>query len=277
VERPGVPDPAVRYTNPLTLFVQRLERVALSQRAHQRLDRFMPELLDRLDRLALDHDSLNRVFDLLLAICRRSAYLVLLVQHPKALDRLLELFDRSEWVANKVTRFPALLDELIDPALGRHIPGPEDLARGVGRILAAAQGAEAMLDSLNYLKLATSLRIAVGQLQGGVEGDGARASLSDLAGAVLAGVLEIAGREIRARHGGFRRATMAAVHHRRYGSLGAASSATTRTWTSCSCSTPTRGRQATARTTCWAACRTASGRCPGSATTRAWPSGFSVF
>ena len=203
VERPGAPDPAVRDTNPLTLFVQRLERVALSQRAHQRLDRFMPELLDRLDRQALDHDSLNRVFDLLLAICRRSAYLVLLVQHPKALDRLLELFDRSEWVANKVTRFPALLDELIDPALGRHIPGPEDLARGVGRILEAAQGAEAMLDSLNYLKLATSLRIAVGQLQGGVEGDGARASLSDLAGAVLAGVLEIAGREIRARHGGF--------------------------------------------------------------------------
>jgi glutamate-ammonia-ligase adenylyltransferase len=195
--------PAAADRDPLTLFVRRLERVALSQRAHQRLDRFMPELLDRLDRQALDDDSLNRVFDLVLAICRRSAYLVLLVQHPKALDRMLELFDRSEWVADKVTRFPALLDELIDPALGRHIPGPEDLARGVGRILEATQSAEAMLDSLNYLKLATSLRIAVGQLQGNVEGDGARASLSHLAGAVLAGVLEIAAREIRARHGGF--------------------------------------------------------------------------
>jgi glutamate-ammonia-ligase adenylyltransferase len=40
-----------------------------------------------------------------------------------------------------------------------------------------------------------------------VEGGGARASLSHLAGAVLAGVLEIAGREIRARHGGFPAAT----------------------------------------------------------------------
>jgi glutamate-ammonia-ligase adenylyltransferase len=195
--------PAVADNDPLTLFVQRLDRVALSQRAHQRLDRFMPELLDRLDRQALDDDSLNRVFDLVLTICRRSAYLVLLVQHPKALDRMLELFDRSEWVADKVTRFPALLDELIDPALGRHIPGREDLARSVGRILEAAQSAEAMLDSLNYLKLATSLRIAVGQLQGNLEGDGARASLSHLAGALLAGVLEIAAREIRARHGGF--------------------------------------------------------------------------
>jgi glutamate-ammonia-ligase adenylyltransferase len=179
----------------------------------------MPQLLERLDRQALDDDSLNRVFDMVLAICRRSAYLVLLVQHPKALDRMLELFERSEWVADKVTRFPALLDELIDPALGRHIPGPEDLARGVGRILEAAQGAEAMLEGLNYLKLATSLRIAVGQLQGNLEGDGPRASLSHLAGAVLAGVLEIAGREIRARHGGFPAAAGGPADHGHHGGL----------------------------------------------------------
>jgi glutamate-ammonia-ligase adenylyltransferase len=216
--------PAADANDPLTLFVRRLERVALSQRAHQRLDRLMPELLDRLDRQALDQDSLNRVFDLVLAICRRSAYLVLLVQHPKALDRLLELFERSEWIADTVTRFPALLDELIDPALGRHIPEPDELARGVSRILAAAQGADAMLESLNYLKLATSLRIAVGQLQGSVEGDGARASLSHLAGAVLAGVLEIAARETTARHGGFALAAGGSHHDGLaiigYGSLG---------------------------------------------------------
>lgn len=193
--------PAVAGNDPLALFVRRLERVALSQRAHQRLDRLMPELLDRLDRRPLDDDSLNRVFDLVLAVCRRSAYLVLLAQHPKALDRTLELFERSEWIADKVIRFPALLDELIDPSLGRHIPGPEDLARSVERILDAAQGSENMLESLNYLKLATTLRVAVGQLQGSLEGEAARATLSHLADAVLAGVLEIAGREIRARHG----------------------------------------------------------------------------
>ena len=104
---------------PLGVFIRRLERVALSQRADQRLDRFMPELLGRLDDAALDEATLNRVFDLVLAVCRRSAYLVLLVQHPKALDRMLDLFARSEWVAEKVIRFPALLDELeavLDPA-----------------------------------------------------------------------------------------------------------------------------------------------------------------
>jgi glutamate-ammonia-ligase adenylyltransferase len=193
--------PEAADSNPLAVFVGRLKRMALSQRAQQRLDRFMPELLDRLDRQALDDDTLNRVFDLVLAVCRRSAYLVLLVQHPKALDRMLELFERSDWIADKVIRFPALLDELIDPSLGRHIPGPEDLGRSVARILDATQGTEALLEGLNYLKLATSLRIAVGQLQDNLDGEQARAALSDLAAAVVAGVLELAAREIELRHG----------------------------------------------------------------------------
>jgi len=193
--------PAVADNNALAIFVRRLGRVALSQRAHQRLDRFMPELLDRLDRRNPGEDALNRIFDLVLAICRRSAYLVLLVQHPKALDRMLELFERSDWVADKVIRFPALLDELIDPSLGRHIPGLKDLAHSVDRILEATQGTETLLENLNYLKLAHSLRIAVGQLQNTLDGEQAQAALTNLAVALLSGVLELAAREIEARHG----------------------------------------------------------------------------
>jgi glutamate-ammonia-ligase adenylyltransferase len=190
--------------NPLANFVRSLDRVALSQRAHQRLDRFMPELLDRLDQKPYGDDTLNRIFDLVLAVCRRSAYLVLLVQHPKALDRMLELFDRSDWIADKVIRFPALLDELIDPSLGRYIPRADDLQRSVSRVLEAAQGTEAQLESLNYLKLANSLRIAVGQLQDSLDGEQARAALSDLAAALVSGVLELAAYEIESRHGRFR-------------------------------------------------------------------------
>jgi glutamate-ammonia-ligase adenylyltransferase len=222
--------PATGGGDPLTLFFRRLQRVALSQRAHQRLDRFMPELLERLDRMALDDPTLNRVFDLVLAVCRRSAYLVLLVQQPLALDRMLELFERSEWIADKVIRFPALLDELIDPALGRYIPEPQDLANSVTRILEASPGAEAVLANLNYLKLANELRLAVGQLQGNLDGERARAALSELASALLGGVLDTAGQEIAARHGGFPAAEGQdrpdAGHHQGlaiigYGSLGA--------------------------------------------------------
>ena len=188
---------------PLGVFARRLERVALSQRADQRLDRFMPELLDRLDEAALDEATLNRVFDLVLAVCRRSAYLVLLVQHPKALDRMLDLFARSEWVAEKVIRFPALLDELIDPSLGAQIPSAEQLEQSIERILGASQGVESVLEALNYLKLATELRVAVGQLQGSLGAEEAQQALSNLACALLRGVLATAGREIARRHGRF--------------------------------------------------------------------------
>jgi glutamate-ammonia-ligase adenylyltransferase len=189
--------------SPLEIFARRLERVALSQRADQRLNRLMPELLVRIEQRAFEENTLNRIFDLMLAISRRSAYLVLLVQHPKALDRLLDLFSSSDWVADKVIRFPALLDELIDPSLGAQLPSADELDRSVKRILLAAQDTEAVLEALNYLKLATELRIAVGQLQEGLAGSEALQALSALASAQLRGVLAVAGREIESRHGTF--------------------------------------------------------------------------
>ena len=197
------PLPEEDADDPLAVFNRRLDRIALSQRANQRLNRFMPDLLARLDERKPGDETLNRVFDLVLAICRRSAYLVLLVQYPSALDRMLDLFEQSEWVASKVMRFPALLDELIDPSLGLQIPDQESLELGVDRILRTAQGAEAVLESLNYLKLATELRIAVGQLQGDLSADRVQFALSQLACALLRGALIVAGREIEARHGGF--------------------------------------------------------------------------
>ncbi len=187
----------------LALFVQRLERVALSHRAHDRVDRFMPGLLERLDQQSLGAEAVNRVFDLVLSICRRSAYLVLLEQNPKALDRMLDLFDRSEWISTLVIRFPALLDELIDPALGKQIPDQAHLARSVERILGTAQGTETLLENLNYLKLANELRIAVSQLKGNLDAAAAQENLSNLASALLNGVLLLARRELEARHGTF--------------------------------------------------------------------------
>jgi len=220
----------IEDSHPLALFVRRLDRIALSQRANQRLNRFMPGLLQRLETRGPDRETLNRVFDLVLAICRRSAYLVLLTQYPKALDRMLDLFERSAWIAAKVIRFPALLDELIDPALGRQLPESAELESSVDRVLLTAQGAEAALEGLNYLKLATELRVAVGQLQGGLEGAAAQTLLSALASALLRGVLVIAGREIEARHGRFPQADDAVDDRPRapaalavigYGTLGA--------------------------------------------------------
>jgi len=189
--------------DPLGQFTRRLERIALSQRADQRLNRLMPILLQQMKQQGLSTAASNRVFDLVLAVCRRSAYLVLLEQHDKALARMLNLFSSSGRIADQVIRFPALLDELIDPALGAQIPGRKELAASIERILGRGQDTESQLNALNYLKLATELRIAVGQLQKNLDATRAQRALADLAAATLQGVLTLAGAEIERRHGVF--------------------------------------------------------------------------
>lgn len=191
---------------PMSVFLRSLGRQALSQRARRRLDQFMPVLLHRLDSRNLDDQCQHRLFDLVLSISQRSAYLVLLVQNAPALDHLIDLFARSDWVASCVIRFPALLDELIDPSLGRMIPGPAELRQSVSRLKTASAETETILAGLNYLKLATALRIAVAQLDGSIDYAAAQKGLAELASALLQGVLDLATMEIQARHGRMPRA-----------------------------------------------------------------------
>jgi glutamate-ammonia-ligase adenylyltransferase len=75
------------------------------------------------------------------------------------------------------------------------------LRQSIGRLMQAAQETETVLAGLNYLRLATALRIAVAQLNAKLESTAAQAALADLAAALLQGVLDLAAVEIEARHG----------------------------------------------------------------------------
>ncbi|QWE16391.1 bifunctional [glutamate--ammonia ligase]-adenylyl-L-tyrosine phosphorylase/[glutamate--ammonia-ligase] adenylyltransferase [Polynucleobacter sp. AP-Nino-20-G2] len=58
--------------------------------------------------------TLLRFFDLLEAIARRSAYLSILSEYPKALLNVLALLKTSQWGAQYLTRHPHLLDYLLN-------------------------------------------------------------------------------------------------------------------------------------------------------------------
>jgi glutamate-ammonia-ligase adenylyltransferase len=204
---------------PLKRFMQRHSRLSLSQRGAQRLDRFMPLLLERLERLALPDEVLRDVFDLVQSICRRSAYLALLVQNIAALDRMLGLFKASGWIAATVIRHPALLDELIDPALGRLLPSRDEMAASARRILDANRDTEAVLAALNHMKLAFRLRIAVADLETRLSSREVQLTLTDLAETLIESCLELASRELRARHGSLPGKALGVIG---YGTLGAA-------------------------------------------------------
>jgi glutamate-ammonia-ligase adenylyltransferase len=58
--------------------------------------------------------TLLRFFDLLEAIARRSAYLSILAEYPRALSNVLDLLKASQWGAQYLTRHPHLLDHLLN-------------------------------------------------------------------------------------------------------------------------------------------------------------------
>ena len=82
--------------------------------SRERFDTLMPSLLDMVSKAASPTVTLKRLCPLLRAIARRSAYLVLLIEHPKAVEQLVKLSEASPWIADRLTEYPALLDELLD-------------------------------------------------------------------------------------------------------------------------------------------------------------------
>jgi len=186
---------------PLHRFMARHSRVSLSQRAAQRLDRFMPLLLERLDYQCLDEAVLDDVFELVLGISRRSAYLSLLVHNPAALDRMLGLFAASDWITETVIRHPALLDELIDPTLGQHLPTRAEMDATTSRILDSNPDPETALAGLNHMKMAFRLRIAVAELETKLSPREVQHTLTDLAESLIESCLSLARQEIHSKHG----------------------------------------------------------------------------
>lgn len=211
-------EPVPANRKPLIDFVKRLNRLSLSQRAARRLDQFMPLLLERIDALSPTDAVLGRILDLVSAICRRSAYLSLLVQNPGATERMLALFSSSNRVARAVTRYPALLDELIDPSLGAHPPNKSDIQAGVAQVLNGHTDTETTLQELNYLKQVISLRIAVAVLHSRMNAHETRSALSHLAQNLVQACLDLSRLEMENRHGQLPGPELTVVA---YGSLGA--------------------------------------------------------
>lgn len=211
-------DSEVANWKPLSAFVKRLNRLSLSQRASRRLDQFMPLLLERFETLSMDDAVVNRVLDLVSSICRRSAYLSLLVQNPDASKRMLELFTTSKRIAEAVTRYPALLDELIDPSLGAYPPTKKSIQAGAQRVLDDGNDTETTLQDLNYFKQMISLRIAVALLKSTMSAFEAGSALSHLAESLVQAVLSLSQLEMEARHGRLPGPGLAVIA---YGSLGA--------------------------------------------------------
>ena len=155
----------------------------LPEKSRLIFDNLMCKAAERLQKdgavSSLADQTLLRFFDLLEAIARRTAYLSILAEYPRALSNVLDLLKTSQWGAQYLIRHPHLLDHLLNAQSERAlIEDPEkywmevrsNLNMQLDDVMAADDGSEQAMDILRvthhnetFITLLTDLGIGVKQ------------------------------------------------------------------------------------------------------------------
>ncbi|MCZ6715475.1 MAG: bifunctional [glutamate--ammonia ligase]-adenylyl-L-tyrosine phosphorylase/[glutamate--ammonia-ligase] adenylyltransferase [Gammaproteobacteria bacterium] len=138
----------------------------LDQPGGDRLRQLLPSIV-RLAAPRLDAPRvLERLFTVLEAVGRRSAYFAMLRENPAALERLVELCGASDFLTRQVAGSPLLLDELLDPNLLNLVPDRQQfIAELDNRTRAAApDDPEQQHDALRRFQNASVFRVALADL-----------------------------------------------------------------------------------------------------------------
>ena len=176
---------------------------SMSAHGRERLDRLMPALLREAGNGPQPAVTLARLAPLLEAVARRSVYLALLHEKPVALGQLVALAGASPWIAEQLTRFPVLLDELLNPAVLYAPPGPEALAAEVRQMLSRVPEGdhEAHLLVLRQFKQINVLRVAAADVSGALPLMVVSDHLTAIAETLLHEALVQAWADVTVRHG----------------------------------------------------------------------------
>ena len=141
---------------------------ALQPEGRRRLEAFLP-LLCEMAAATLDPDAaLTRSLPFVRAVCRRSAYLVLLQENPRALQHLLSLVASSIWLSEQLAARPELVDELLHESTLYSAPSREELHALVRQQLLRIpeEDLEAQMSALSRIKDGVVLRVAASELTG---------------------------------------------------------------------------------------------------------------
>jgi glutamate-ammonia-ligase adenylyltransferase len=177
---------------------------ALPALSRQRFDLLVPRMLATAAATpgaTGAQSTFMRLFSLLDAVARRSAYLALIIEHPPLLPRLATLMGASAWAADYLTRRPLLLDELLDARVLMAEPDHEAWRAELARMLAESQGdQEREMDALRHFQHAQAFRLLAQDLAGTLTVERLADHLSALADVILDAALStcwahVAGRD----------------------------------------------------------------------------------
>ncbi|MGK0440250.1 MAG: glutamate-ammonia-ligase adenylyltransferase [Pseudohongiellaceae bacterium] len=180
---------------------QQVARMPASGR--DRLNQFMPLLIQAVTHSEQASQTLLRIFPFVESVLRRTAYLVLLVENQGAMKELVNLCAASPWISTQLARHPVLLDELLNASSLYHAPNKtelqDDLKQQVLRL--PLNDLEAHMETLRYFRLAHLLKVAACEVSGRLPLMTVSDYLSWLAEVILEHVMAVAWHNLEERHG----------------------------------------------------------------------------
>jgi len=193
---------AASIADRLARFASDSVTLRIDSSARDRLQRFIPQLVAEIAKFERPSRALSRTLSIVERILRRSAYLALLNENQGALARLVDLCARSHYIADQIARYPALLDELLDPRLYSDAVTRADLAEELQqRLVNEDEDAEVRMQTIGQFQRATMFRIAVADFNGKLPIMKVSDGLTWLAEVVLEEALRVAWHDLVARHG----------------------------------------------------------------------------
>jgi glutamate-ammonia-ligase adenylyltransferase len=175
----------------------------LQTQGRKRLNQFMPVLLEALTQVEQPSQTLQRVRQLVEAILRRTAYMVLLLENPGARTQLVKLCSESPWIARQLAETPLLLDELLNAENLYSPPAREELQDDLRQQMLRIpfEDLEEQMESLRHFKKAHILRVAASELKGTLPLMKVSDYLTWIAEVVLDHVVAVAFANLVSRHG----------------------------------------------------------------------------
>ena len=201
VEALGFADPpTIQQT--LQAFYGSKAMLYMSGRAKQRFRCFFPEVLKLLTSYPQQTQILQKILALMSSIAGRSIYLELLYQNIPLLTRLVDLFARSNWIADEVTRHPMLIEALLYPPPAGKAFDYQELQNELGIQLGNVAGDEEMeLDVLRQFKREQTIAVAGAELAGSLDTHEVSQYLSRLAEVLIDAVYQLARNRLDLVHG----------------------------------------------------------------------------
>ena len=198
----GYDDPA-RVFNELKTTRQSIIKKVGQTEGRVRIDKFMPLLLAAVAQLANSSETLSRLLRFVESVSRRTSYLVLLLENPPALQKLVSLFAVSPWIAEQLTQYPILLDELLHAGLYQTPPSRTELADELRQqiLRIPEDDQEEQMDTLRYFKMAHVLNVAASEIAGTLPLMKVSDYLTFTAEVILNEIVQLAWRQMTAKYG----------------------------------------------------------------------------